>query len=856
VLLALVAVVPAFIVLVGTQLELRRHAREEALDEYWRLARLAAAQQATTLGAMVDLLDTVGRVPSVRLERQDECQDFLASVFPRSRNYRNLIVFDPDGSITCSANRLVPTEPVRQKAEFQRALATGRTTLSKALVSSVDGVRLVVVIHPALDVTGHVEHLIAAGVSLDELNRQLSAAALPPGVTLALIDDQANLLSSYPDDLRDLASPIARDTAWLSRSQQQVLDAPGADGRARLWLTVPVRADFETGLLVTMSLEPAVAFAATTKLFWWQMGLLAFVTALVVGAGLVGGGLFVLRPVRTLKDVLDRLAAGDLEARAQLASGVPGLNEIGESVDSMAAALAERTRALVASEQRYRYLFEGHAHPLFIYDPQTLVFLAVNQAAVDQYGYSREVLSTLTLSDLHVEKDRPAVQANYSGQLRRSLHTWRHRTQDGRLLDVDLCVTPVPWNGGQACLLSAEDVTERTRLESELRQAQKLKALGQLAGGVAHDFNNLLTAILGYANLVAEALPRDDASQADVAEVIGAANRAASLTRQLLAFSRKQILAPHVLKLGDHVRDVAPMLTRLLGETIRLTITTAENGFVRADPNQMTQVIMNLAVNARDAMPGGGELHIETADRMLASDEGEADKLVPSGPYVALVVRDTGYGMDAPTLDRAFEPFFTTKPLGQGTGLGLATVHGIVKQSGGHILAESAVGQGTTFTVLLPCTDEEAHTPHIQEGAPATKHPATILVVEDEEAVRAFVTTLLQRAGHVVHSVAHPAAAIELAGRCQDSIDVLLTDVVMPGMTGNEVALLVKKSHPEAQVLYMSGYAEKGIVRHGVLDRNTRLLPKPFTAEVLFEKLNDVLAVARPAASPVPASAP
>jgi len=278
-------------------------------------------------------------------------------------------------------------------------------------------------------------------------------------------------------------------------------------------------------------------------------------------------------------------------------------------------------------------------------------------------------------------------------------------------------VTPVPWQGRQAGLALAENVTERTRLEAELRQAQKLKALGQLAGGVAHDFNNLLTAILGYSNLVADALPPGDASRADISEVIDAANRAASLTRQLLAFGRKQILAPDVLTLGDHMKEVAPMIERLVGEQIRVTVAATDTGRVTADPTQLTQVIMNLAVNARDAMPGGGTLHIDTADLVTTSRGGNEDA-VPPGAYVTLTVRDSGCGMDAATAEQVFEPFFTTRPLGHGTGLGLATVHGIVTQSGGHVSVRSAPGQGTTFTVLLPRAEEDARAPRPQHGTP------------------------------------------------------------------------------------------------------------------------------------------
>jgi PAS domain S-box-containing protein len=715
VLLTLIAVTPALLVVAGLQFLTRDRMRDETLESYTRSAVLVAAQVATAFETLAQLLDTVGHVPVLRLGGEP-CRAFLESAFRAQQGaYTNLIVFSPDGSPICSANGVPPTTDVYRRAGFQRALATSRTTLGEP-IGAGGGRLLVAVIHPVLDATGRAEYVITAGVSLERLNQQLAVATVLPGVTIAITDRQANLLAQHPNDSDAPAVSATTDGTWHALSDTQGTGAP-ADVSASLWQAFLVPTRFDAGLVLTMSLDPAIVFAGSDRLFWWQAGLLAVLTLLVTAAGLAAGDGFVLRPVRSLSQTLDRLAGGNLEARAELDGGAPGIGEIGEAVSGMADALAERMRALVASESLYRHLFEEHPHPLFIYDADTLALLAVNQATADQYGYSREVFSTLTLADLHLEADAPAVRATYEGELRRSRHTWHHRTREGRSLDVLLLVTPVPWQGRQAGLALAENVTERTRLEAELRQAQKLKALGQLAGGVAHDFNNLLTAILGYSNLVADALPPGDASRADISEVIDAANRAASLTRQLLAFGRKQILAPDVLTLGDHMKEVAPMIERLVGEQIRVTVAATDTGRVTADPTQLTQVIMNLAVNARDAMPGGGTLHIDTADLVTTSRGGNEDA-VPPGAYVTLTVRDSGCGMDAATAEQVFEPFFTTRPLGHGTGLGLATVHGIVTQSGGHVSVRSAPGQGTTFTVLLPRAEEDARAPRPQHGTP------------------------------------------------------------------------------------------------------------------------------------------
>jgi signal transduction histidine kinase/ActR/RegA family two-component response regulator len=386
------------------------------------------------------------------------------------------------------------------------------------------------------------------------------------------------------------------------------------------------------------------------------------------------------------------------------------------------------------------------------------------------------------------------------------------------------------------------DVTERRSLEDQLRQSQKMEAVGQLAGGIAHDFNNLLTAILGFAGFIAESLEESDPRRGDVDEIRQAAERAATLTRQLLAFSRKQILAVRVLRLGDVVGDLTPMLRRLLGESIDLATIVGDHSFVKADPGQLQQVIVNLAVNAHDAMRDGGRLTIESSDVQLDEAFAQRHPSVRPGPHVKLTVADTGHGMDAATQKRIFEPFFTTKPQGQGTGLGLATVYGIVKQSGGSIWVESAPGRGTTFTVFLPKTDEGRE----QEAAPAPEARTnggaeTVMLIEDELLVREYVYKVLSRHGYAVHAFGDPVRAIAYAEAHSAPIDLVLTDVVLPNMSGKAALARILEHHPESGALFMSGYADHAIVQQGMLDPGTAFLPKPFTPAALGRKVREVL---------------
>jgi PAS domain S-box-containing protein len=640
--------------------------------------------------------------------------------------------------------------------------------------------------------------------------------------------------------------------------------------------------------------------------------------------------------------------------------------------------LTPRTAAAVReSEARYRAVFEHHPLAMLVWDAETKRFLAANDAALAQYGYTRDELLELTIWDIRPEEEIPHVRAIIE-RLPPGRHVFpglRHQRKDGTTFVVDVVAHDVVWDGRPARLLLAADATERARaeaalreseerlrlvlrasndavydwnvpsgrvhfsglnifgyghgdqeyhidwwlqgvhpddrdrvestlqaaiangadswteeyqfrrkdgtyaavldrglivrgpdakpvrmigcmadlterrrLEDQLRQSQKMEAVGRLAGGVAHDFNNVLTVVKSFSEFLLEDLDKLDPRRSDVEEIAKAADRAAALTRKLLAFSRKQVMRPEPLDLNAIVVGMEKMLQRVIGDGVRIaTELDPQLLAIEADPSSIEQVLLNLAVNARDAMLDGGTLTIRTSNQTL--ERTDAAWGIQPGRYAMLIVSDTGHGMDIATQARVFEPFFTTKGQGQGTGLGLAMVYGIVKQSGGHVWVESAPGQGTTFCTYLPQpTELRSPGSHpaprdvpFQRQASATRGAETILVVDDEEAVRSSTRRALERAGYTVIAAGDGADAVRLFTEFDGGIQMVVTDVVMPGLGGRELVGRLKIMSPRLPVLFVSGYTEEAVRQEGVLEPGAAYLEKPFTPEKLLRKVREVL---------------
>jgi len=542
------------------------------------------------------------------------------------------------------------------------------------------------------------------------------------------------------------------------------------------------------------------------------------------------------------------------------ASGAPATGFHDEHLRLVSDKLHEKVRELEVARAefedtatRYQMLFRVHPEPMWVFNVETRRFLEVNDTAVKRYGYSRDEFLAMAVETVYPASEVPGwleslKQTTDLEQLTSELH----RIKDGTAIEVQVSTRDI---GHGNRYVMAQDVTEKKRYQQHLQQAQRMESLGQLAGGVAHDFNNLLGVIINFswfvkANLTAEIESGNGERLRpvlkDIERIERAAENAARLTRQLLAFARVDVVQPKPMDMNVVVAEMAPMLRRTLGEHIDLVAAPGPALWpVMIDSGQLSQVLTNLAVNSRDAMPKGGKLTIDVANVDVDLAYAAARPTLKPGRYVRLRVSDTGAGMDKKTLEHAFEPFFTTKPRGQGTGLGLATIYGIVTQAGGSIEVYSEPGLGTRVSVLLPATDQEAAAETATHEAPRARATETVLVVEDSDDLREIVERILTQSGYQVMVAADGVEAVAISRKFAGHIDLLLTDVVMPNMQGNELAPLLVEARPDLRVLYMSGFAQPSLAANGTLPPELALLDKPFNEPTLLARVREVLEAAK-----------
>ncbi|HEV2298634.1 MAG TPA: ATP-binding protein [Candidatus Acidoferrales bacterium] len=506
---------------------------------------------------------------------------------------------------------------------------------------------------------------------------------------------------------------------------------------------------------------------------------------------------------------------------------------------------AGHARALEESTANFRFLFAHNPIPMMVMDRGSLLYLEVNDAALRQYGYSREEFLRLRATDIRTPEEADRLLEYLARKIDDppSAGIWRHLTKDGRAIDVEIISHEMEFRCRPALLIASLNVTEKLALENQLRQAQKFEAIGQLAGGIAHDFNNMLGAILGWVELGVEDTPADSQVRNYFLKIRHQADRAAALTRQLLAFARRQILEPRNVDLNSIIRDVMGLLGKVIGSNIELKLLLSENlPVVKVDPTQAGQIIMNLCLNARDAMPNGGELELQTTSLEVTETMCAGHKYAKLGPHVQLTVRDTGSGIDPANVEHIFEPFFTTKGIGKGTGLGLSTVYGIVKQHGGFLEVESKLGEGTQFHVFLPAIMQgKVEEPVVPAPQSVRGGKETVLLVEDHDGLREIASATLSSLGYRVRLAHDGEQAVEEFRAHRDEIALVLLDVVLPKIGGPEAYARMCAYQPDIPVLFITGYSSDAEVLRSVRERKHPLLQKPYGPRELALKVREAL---------------
>jgi len=860
-LLVLLALLPAASVILFAAWEERQRATAGVREDARQLAELLAANHDRLIEGARQLLIGLARLPEVRNGDRAACGRLFADLLRQYRSYANLGVAAATGAVWCSAVPMAGPVSAADRAYVREALTTRRFAVGRYQVDRITGKPALNFGQPVVDEAGRVQAVVFAALDLIWLTDLARQAQLPPGSTVTVLDRDGLILA------RDPPGPWVGQRTLDAALVQAILaerhgsaEARGLDGVPRLYGFTPLGRDPEVQTVyLAVGMPRSGAYAAVYWMLRRNLLILGLMAVVVLTLTRVFAHRFLLRPAEALVRAARGLAQGDRGARTGFPHGVGEFGQLARAFDEMAQVLEGRTEdveraveALRRSEQAFRALVEHAQDAITVLDAQGRIRYQ-SPASERILGYrpealiGRPVTEFIHPEDLDVVRQaaaeaqaRPGEPTTREFRVRHTDGTWRVVEGTGQDLRTDPVV--------QGVIAHARDVTARRQAEETLRardehirQLQKLEAVGQLAGGVAHDFNNLLTVITGRSQLLLDSATLPAPIRKNIEQIRKTAERAAALTRQLLAFSRKQVLAPRVLSLNTVVPDLTAMLKRLIREDIDLVFHPgAELSRVKADPGQLEQVIMNLVLNARDAMPEGGRIIVETVNVELSETYARQHVGVQAGPYVMLAVSDTGTGMDAATQARIFEPFFTTKAPGKGTGLGLSTVYGIVKQSGGNVWVYSELGHGTTFKIYLPRVEDAEQVAEAPQGRPGGG-TETVLLVEDEDELRLLAREILTGHGYTVFEARQPSEALLVAERHTGPINLLVTDVVLPEISGRVLADRLRPLRPEMRVLYMSGYPDHAIVHQGRLDPGTPFIQKPFTPEALARSVRSVL---------------
>jgi PAS domain S-box-containing protein len=858
-LLAFIVAIPAAGIIMYSGIQMREGAIRDARMETQRLAENIAAEQQNLIAAAQQLITALAQLPDVKRQNATKVQPVLRDILKLNPQYSNIFIIDRSGLVWATAVPHLLHQNVSDRRYFQNALASEQLSSGEYAISRATSRPVFNIAAPLRNERGVIIGVICVGFVLDA-DKQVLRAKLPTGTSFILLDHKGTVI------YRAISPEGYIGKQYDSVLFKQMQDGPdvytysnittiSGDDRILTYRKLRLPGEESPYIYIRAGIPITVVLADANKMLIRNLALFTSFLAFAVFFAWFVGKRSIADRVTLLENASRNLAGGDLHVRVSDVVAGGELGRLGQTFDSMAGQLLLREQALVESERNYRDIFNTTTDAIFVHDADSGNIIEINKTVEELYGYSRDEILHRTVQDFS-SGESPYSLREAVALIRKTFKEgpqhfeWLARRKNGELFWTEVVLSVTRIRGAGRVLAVVRDITERKKMEEEkqklqaqLLQVQKMESIGQLAGGIAHDFNNILAAIVGYGNIIQMKMCTDDPMKEYLSQILAAAERAASLTQSLLAFSRKQVISPRNIDLNDSIHNVEKFLSRIIGEDIVMSTSLSDETLtIFVDPVQIEQVLMNLAANARDAMPKGGRLMIETGLVMLDDEYAKSQGFGSPGHYAVLTVSDTGEGMDEHTQKKMFDPFFTTKELGRGTGLGLAIVYGIVKQNNGYINVYSELGKGTTFKIYLPFASaqtEEDRSPEVQQ--PLLGGTETILLAEDNEFVRRLNKDLLQEFRYNVIEAADGEETLQKFRENQDRISLLILDVIMPNKNGREVFEEIRRSNPNTKVIFTSGYPADLIQKESELEKGLHFLSKPSSPRALLLMIRKVL---------------